>query len=247
MFSLVSAICVMFVMMSVHTPVTSLKHKNFICEVIHDCICGFPSGQGINLTNLATKTLMFNDTKRNLTFYFNPCDDALNCSAGSLLCVHDQNMNKTTDLGLKGESTFLSEGLSSSVFLNLHNGDIETEVQLECSSSTETNLSLKGINDKDFDPVVKYTFLLASPEACLKPVDLLYNTASSGSVFVIVLLVLFLAYFIVGMAANHFLQGASGWEMIPNYHFWRSICNGLMDGVRFIANGCRPPPSYEQI
>lgn len=38
--------------------VTSLKHKNMICDQIQECVCGFPSGQGYNLTNLELEQLV---------------------------------------------------------------------------------------------------------------------------------------------------------------------------------------------
>lgn len=80
--------------------------------------------------------------------------------------------------------------------------------------------------------------LLQSPEACLKDVDSFSNNSvgnglSSGAIFFIVLIVLWCSYILVGAVANHFLRGATGWEMIPNYQFWKNVPNAFMVCIQF--------------
>ncbi|XP_026272309.1 uncharacterized protein LOC113202341 isoform X1 [Frankliniella occidentalis] len=245
---------VVLVVMEIQSPVTSLKHKNVICDKLEECTCGFPTGEGVNLTALTNSTLKLNDTDSKVVFYFNPCTDALSpCPNNSVICMVDDN-NTVLDLGSKGGASFTSQGVYGPVFMNYEKEDIATEIQLDCVDKVESTLSFNE-NYNRFEPIleVKYHLLLQSPEACFRPVEEYYSTnvvregISSGALFLIVVLVLWLAYMIVGAAANHFISGATGFEMIPNYEFWRSLPDKLADGAKFVANGCRPPPSYEQI
>lgn len=245
----------LLLVISLMVPVTPLKHNNMICSRVQDCVCGFPTGEGINLTSLGQAPLIFNDTIHSAVFYFNPCVTTLTeCLNNSVVCVNDEKSNHTTPLGLKNEALFKAQGLYNPIYIYFKVEGIETDIQLECS---EKNTSFIAVNRSDglepFSPVVKYHFLLQSPAACLQSVDIdvrdsnVNEGMSSGAAFFIVLLVLVCLYFLIGAAANHFIRGASGWEMIPNYGFWKSLPNTLLDGIKYVANGCRPPPSYEQI
>lgn len=245
---------VLFVLATWQPPVTSLKHKNMICEKISECVCRFPTGHSLNLTNLASKTLTFNDTKDGLIYYLNPCGEAhAPCGNGSSLCVLEEKTNHTTDLGPMTSSVFSSQGIYTPVYLTFEISDLETEIKLECSNKPESLLSLDvdvDLLEASVEP--KKYLLLQSPEACVKDVDYLSDSSesnglSSGAIFFIVLIVLWCSYILLGAVANHFIRGATGWEMIPNYQFWKNIPTLFMDGVKFVANGCKPPPSYEQI
>ncbi|XP_034239270.1 uncharacterized protein LOC117644137 [Thrips palmi] len=235
-------------------PVTSLKHKNMICDKISECVCRFPTGHSINLTNLASTTLNFNDTKDGLVYYLNPCGQAHTpCSNGSSLCVLEEKTNHTTDLGPMNASVFSTQGMFSPVYLSYEISDLTTEIKLVCSDKPESILLLDtDIDDLEPSAEPKKYLLLQSPEACLKDADAFSdnsasNGLSSGAIFFIVLIVLWCSYILVGAVANHFLRGATGWEMIPHYQFWKNVPTLFMDGFKFVANGCKPPPSYEQI
>ncbi|KAK3916926.1 Cation-dependent mannose-6-phosphate receptor [Frankliniella fusca] len=252
-----AATSVFFVLMGVQPPViTSLKHKNMICDKLEECACGFPTGEGVNLTALASTTLILNDTESKVVFYFNPCTAAFGpCPNNSVICMVDDNSTKPLNLGSKGGSSFSSQGVFGPVFINYNEGDLATEIQLDCTEYAQNTTLVFNENYNRFEPSleVKYHLLLQSPEACFKPVEGYYSSnvvregISSGALFLIIMIVLWLAYILIGSVANHLISGATGWEMIPHYEFWRNLPTMLMDGVKFVANGCKPPPSYDQI
>ncbi|KAJ1528547.1 hypothetical protein ONE63_006953 [Megalurothrips usitatus] len=248
-----SLICVIFTLVVVQPPVTSLKHKHMICDQISQCVCQFPSGDGLNLTVLGSETLKFNDSEHGVIFYFNPCIDAQGCPSGSVLCMLEEN-NQTTDLsGMNHQLTFSYEGTDNPIFVNYDNGAARTKIQLECWGKNETSF-VRNITKDESEPGAEFQFhfLVRSPEACLKSIDNMRSNVvseglSNGALFVLVLLILWCAYILVGAASKHFIMGATGWEMIPHYEFWKTVPASFVSGVKFIANGCRSPPSYEQI
>jgi len=65
-------------------------------------------------------------------------------------------------------------------------------------------------------------------------------------VFVLVLFLLFLAYFFGGMIIMR-MRGASGLELIPHYYFWSNLPSNIKNGVTYCINGCRAADTYEQI
>lgn len=83
---------------------------------------------------------------------------------------------------------------------------------------------------------------LYTPAACLSllrpPPDV--EGLGTGAVLSIIILVTLFSYCALGIAYNHFVRGTRGVELIPNHDCWASLPGLVMDGIRFIQNGCRP-------
>lgn len=85
---------------------------------------------------------------------------------------------------------------------------------------------------------------LYSPASCLSllhPPPVPVEGLGAGAVISIIILVTLFSYCTLGIVYNHFVRGTRGAELIPNIDFWRQLPGLMMDGVRFIQNGCRPP------
>lgn len=83
---------------------------------------------------------------------------------------------------------------------------------------------------------------LYSPAVCLallRPPPVVEGLGT-GAILTIIILVTLFSYCTLGIFYNHFVRGTRGAELIPNLDFWRSLPGLIMDGVRFIQNGCRP-------
>ncbi|XP_047492649.1 cation-dependent mannose-6-phosphate receptor-like [Penaeus chinensis] len=74
---------------------------------------------------------------------------------------------------------------------------------------------------------------------------------SGGSIFLIIVLVTFCAYFTFGFFYLRLVRGAKGIEQIPNREFWFSVGNKLADGCGAVCRcdqycgAGRPPSSYD--
>ncbi|XP_018322197.1 uncharacterized protein LOC108734927 [Agrilus planipennis] len=94
-----------------------------------------------------------------------------------------------------------------------------------------------------------YNLVLFSPHSCV----LLYHRGlSTGSVLLIIFFVCLTVYLVGGVLVLHFLRGARGKEMIPNYEFWSGLPSLVRDGFLFLLNGCNPisvptAESYDRI
>lgn len=98
----------------------------------------------------------------------------------------------------------------------------------------DTNLVVKA-NDTDYR--------LYAPSACLallRPA-VVVEGLGTGAILSIIILVTLFSYCTLGIVYNHFVRGTRGTELIPNVDFWRQLPGLVMDGVRFIQNGCKHP------
>nr|XP_027230444.1 cation-dependent mannose-6-phosphate receptor-like [Penaeus vannamei] len=74
---------------------------------------------------------------------------------------------------------------------------------------------------------------------------------SGGSIFLIIVLVTFCAYFTFGFFYLRLVRGAKGIEQIPNREFWFTVGNKLADGCGAVCRcdqycgAGRPPSSYD--
>lgn len=88
-----------------------------------------------------------------------------------------------------------------------------------------------------------------TPYACLRPYAH-ETTHSVGAVLLLILGIFLLVYFIGGYFFKYYVSGSRGIEAFPHHEFWTNIPGLVRDGVKFIANGCRPvqtDDAYEQI
>jgi len=88
----------------------------------------------------------------------------------------------------------------------------------------------KGAEKKD--KLCYYLFEYNHPAACSAKGK---SGLSGGSIFCIIVVVLFSCYFIFGFAFQRFVLRASGMEQIPHYSFWRKLGNSLADGCDFVC------------
>lgn len=89
---------------------------------------------------------------------------------------------------------------------------------------------------------------LYTPAACLsllRPPPPAAEGLGTGAVISIIILVTLFSYCTLGIVYNHFVRGTRGAELIPNLDFWRQLPSLVMDGIRFIQNGCRPATSND--
>jgi len=66
---------------------------------------------------------------------------------------------------------------------------------------------------------------------------------STGSILDIIFFTISFAYLGLGISVNYFLVGARGVEMIPNLDFWKDFPALVLDGMKFLQNGCTARPS----
>ncbi|XP_059622059.1 cation-dependent mannose-6-phosphate receptor-like [Phlebotomus argentipes] len=117
----------------------------------------------------------------------------------------------------------------------------ELRIQLSCLSSSHESTFFVATPAADPKDVAR-EFHLLSPLAC--PQKVAHDDGlSTGSVLMIILLVAFITYLGIGIVVNFFLVGARGMEVIPNIQFWRNLPGLVMDGIRFVQNGCKVRPS----
>lgn len=125
---------------------------------------------------------------------------------------------------------------------------------------------LKCYSDFFFFFVTIQQLTLYTKHACKVKIEDITTTSglSTGSIYIIIFLIVIFAYLSLGMVVNYFLIGARGIEIIPHLSFWRDfpalvkvhlldfvIFNHnliylffyLKDGATFLQNGCKVVPS----
>ncbi|XP_043273706.1 uncharacterized protein [Venturia canescens] len=214
------------------------------------CTCHLPNGTLYDLNKLSEQSPIKSNNNFNLTFSFQPCknvkmdmtkDNPTECNRdlGVSLCAQNHtDAEKSFSLGTTGETKWAI--LESSAELVLTHANYTTRILLVCCDNCNlANLSLASKPEKS-----EYNLILSSQYACM--IHGSHRGLSTGSILVILLLVFGSVYFCVGALALHFLRGAIGWEMIPNYDFWSKIPGHCRDGIAYVFNGCSPT-TYERI
>ncbi|XP_042882833.1 cation-dependent mannose-6-phosphate receptor-like [Penaeus japonicus] len=94
-----------------------------------------------------------------------------------------------------------------------------------------------------------YLLFVAGHKSICAPVP--DSGLSGGSIFLIIVLVTFSAYFTFGFFYLRLVRGAKGIEQIPNREFWFTVGNKLADGCGAVCRcdqycgAARPPSSYD--
>ncbi|XP_055388329.1 uncharacterized protein LOC129616781 [Condylostylus longicornis] len=107
----------------------------------------------------------------------------------------------------------------------------------ENRSNSEIHKPLHFILQKDTN---LFTLVLQYP--CDAPPNEIKGY-STGSVLVIIFFTLCFVYLGLGVSVNFCLVGARGIEMMPNLDFWKDFPALVLDGVKFLQNGCTAGPS----
>jgi len=110
-------------------------------------------------------------------------------------------------------------------------GGREFEIDFQCNPGG-------GIGQFSFlneNPKLHYNFAWPTQYAC--PTNVVISGGlSGGSIILIVLLVLVVAYLVAGILFNKFKRQLNGLELIPNFEFWAAIPLLVKDGFVFVMN-----------
>lgn len=121
----------------------------------------------------------------------------------------------------------------------------QTWISIRCEERGETP-TLKLIEDPQFntgtrhkDTECYHMFEYNHPAACSK------KPLSGWTIFFIILIVLFSAYFISGILYKRFLKGAKGRDQIPHNTFWEKFGNLMADGCAYVCRREEPSNTYQ--
>jgi len=124
-------------------------------------------------------------------------------------------------------------------------------ISIRCEDGGEKP-SLKVIEEARFnnhdkskhpDTICYFLFEYNHPAACSPH----KKSLSGGAVFMIIILVFFSSYLVLGFIYQRFILRATGLEQIPHYSFWRKLGNLSADGCDFVCRTKPPPNTYKGI
>lgn len=241
--------CTSYVFMLLISSVISYQ-----CIKNSPCSCVYEDGREINLHKLPQQTL--HATVINITYFFHPCSDVApdlpklpenvtiknECKKTSL-CLFNRTDYTAKSIGNTEVVKFSADSNSEKYNLIYPLGNSTTVIKLACSDYSESVLYIKSSN------INNHNLVLFSENSC----PFMENAGlSTGSVLVILLLVITSVYLLCGGAVLYFIRGARGKEIIPNIDFWTDFPKLVKDGAVFLQNGCKPiiissSESYDRI
>ncbi|XP_032241407.2 uncharacterized protein LOC116620024 [Nematostella vectensis] len=104
-------------------------------------------------------------------------------------------------------------------------------IELVCSESQEGTLD--PFTNSGLSTTI-FTSKLHSKYACPSR-----SGISTGSILLIVFFSVICVYLVVGILISHFVKGATGRELVPNYSFWVDLPALIKDGCVFTFGKCR--------
>jgi len=231
------------------------------CQQREGCECVFPDGTGYDLKPIiAGGDILQAITNQNTTldkmFFYHPCGDTTTmpilsindtdnaCRFGYSLCMYDIAKNKTVILGKSSDMKLKMNGDSLQVVFAKPETLNVSSVTFECTPRAKTSVFYAPLEKND-----QVNLSLFSPYACPVDIDKKVNHGFFYTLFIVLLTLLFV-YLFIGMLINYFLIGARGYELIPNYDFWRKVWRSIKLGFIYVKNGCRVIPaedSYDAI
>ncbi|KAF2882728.1 hypothetical protein ILUMI_23461 [Ignelater luminosus] len=228
----------------------SIHSEDNACVVETACLCQLNDERIIDISHV-TKDEPLSVSKENLTYLFYPCsnykyDEAhikklkldvnvtLNfCNKdGASLCLYNATDKSLTNLGDAKDAKFSGNLLKSLVY-SRPKSNITSLIKLDCTpDDTNSYLTLEKNQSSD-----THHLILFSRYACA---HLEQHGLSTGSTLLIMFCVGFGIYLIGGALVLHYLRGAQGKEMIPNFDFWVDLPYLVRDGTVFLLSGCNP-------
>ena len=216
------------------------------CTSSTDCSCTFANGTGIYLADFKSKKgdafIESTGAPDGNTYRFYPCgavtawDPNGDCVAGVAACQHSVSEDLYYSIGrvdMFSIEEAVLDGESSYVKFVYTGGSPADAGKRECSitvvCSEEEQLTFQGE-----DPQLEYNLEFRTKRGC--PVHGAPAGGNAPALFIIVILVLFLAivtYVVVGMMLMVFWKKARGFEIIPNWSFWKDLPFLLKDGFLF--------------
>ncbi|XP_055696499.1 cation-dependent mannose-6-phosphate receptor-like [Lutzomyia longipalpis] len=227
----------------------------YACED-NPCLHTLSSTDIVDLTNLKGLQLVAY-AAGNQTYVFSVCTDssslpitfaeAKNCTenGGFSLCMFN-NTSPVNSTKLAKTMDWKWTEDSDRICLSADYMSLKLHIELTCISSSTAKKNdsffvVAPTTDDQKDGIVT-NFHLLSPLACPQKIPR-SEGLSTGGVLMVILLVAFTMYFAIGIVVNFFMLGARGIEVIPNITFWRNLPGLVMDGIRFLQNGCKVRPS----
>lgn len=226
---------------------------SYQCIKNSPCSCVYEDGREISLHKLPQQTLQA--TIINITYIFHPCSNIApnlpkvpenetiqNECKNTTLCLFNRTDYTAKSIGNTEVVKFSADSNSEKYSIIYPLGNSTTFIKLACSDVFESVLYIKSSD------INNHNFVLFSENSC----TFMENTGlGTGSVLVILLLVLTSAYLLCGGAVLYFIRGARGREIIPNIDFWTDFPILVKDGAVFLQNGCKPvisnSESYDRI
>lgn len=219
----------------------SLKNKDRSCTQEGPCLCVYRNGSRIDISGLTNNvsSIKLNETS---DIFYNPCVDTVfpNATFSSSILLRTKSgptQFQDTSLGNANEGKF-SDNIDGTVSIQFR--DKQTTILLTCDKNQSSPL-LKGKEESGH-----YNLELISSKLCLVETEG-QSSISTGSMLVLIFLVMSVVYFGGGVLTLRLLRGAEGKEMIPNYEFWADLPYLVRDGILFTLSGFQSSPSYDRI
>ncbi|XP_065845841.1 uncharacterized protein [Oscarella lobularis] len=207
------------------------------CAVTEACVCKFNNDYSIDLRPLNSE----GSPRFPISFGGYKYDVNL-CSLFSIGACSDVTVCQSTTDGVwtyrvaELENAYFSTERDD-IYYNMINGDEgrTARILLSCSEDEEGELTASGDGGS-----LSYQFTLNSKHACpfqgSAPGGPGGSSAlSPGSILLIIVFSLLIAYFVVGIMIMKFKMNAEGKEIIPQSAFWTAIPGLIKDGALFIC------------
>ncbi|GAB1608708.1 hypothetical protein Ahia01_001155200 [Argonauta hians] len=221
------------------------------CKQVGPCICVFPHWK-LDLNPIVEKASidlpLFSYHIDEKTYEFKPCvpfvSNRKGCNGSQDLAIDMFTEKECQVLANQKSVKFLGDiNMDGDVYLEYKhttNITITSRVYLMCNEIQEFILS----GTKTTSTSAIYIFNLFTRYACPLP---RHATLSTGSILLIMFLLVMVTYLLGGFAFKHFYVGAQGVEIIPHYTFWSDFPLLVRDGCSYTFRCCRGPSSYERI
>jgi len=159
------------------------------------------------------------------------------CQSGASACQYWPMENPTYEASLGMANTLNVTLLTSddgpvgflATFIDgvaVNGAPLQMAISLLCASSSNNSgpIIMSSANSD-------WLFAWPTPAACIS-----HGGLSPGSVILICLLVLVIAYIVGGILINKFVRHEEGLNMIPNIAFWATIPGLVKGGITFVMN-----------
>ncbi|KAI0240731.1 hypothetical protein LSAT2_008488 [Lamellibrachia satsuma] len=178
----------------------------------------------------------------NYVYSYSPCQnfDEGTCK-GVTVCQRSKDGKHLFGVGKLDTAIFSGDYFKGELNVSYSDNDRNATVILKCSSAESGKLEPHGETPPGS---MHYEFVLHTKYVCLPSPS---HGISTGSILLILFFVALLVYLVGGTLLKHFLQGARGWEQIPNVSFWKDFPSLVRDGVMFAVGVCTPKRTYEAI
>ncbi|BFY98706.1 hypothetical protein BsWGS_01746 [Bradybaena similaris] len=209
-----------------------------ITECVYDsnsCSCQTNKGT-IDLNRASTDTpYSATNTLTGDVYYWKPCTDfpLYNVFAGGVQYI----VSTSFAFSIGTHVSAFSDVKDGYARFNMNNGDSGRATYVQCVCGSGNTLVFQSE-----DPSYSYNFAFYSDVCCFSK----SAGISAGTIIVIIIFSLLLAYFLFGTLFQTVVRKAQGIEKIPNASFWSSFPGLVKDGVIFTFT-CGRRGGYGQV